>query len=178
MSAAIYVDSLAFVRDNPKAIRATAFRMNECADDIAQDLHIYFPIWVKTYNPNRGATLKTYIFNKLSWHLRERRRVEFRHVTSPLDDEIHQPAATDVEEDEQQGRDLRDAPLPMGLPEVVRETLAAARGCLTKKDLANALGMTERGARKRFQRAERLAKVREPVQFDLFGSFELEPEGV
>ena len=176
MSAATCTDSLAFVRENPKAIRATAWRMNECADDIAQDLHIYFPIWVKTYNPNRGATLKTYIFNKLSWHLRERRRVEFRHVTSPLDDEIHQPAAAGADEDEaQQERDLRDAPLPACLPEIVRQTLEAARGCESMKDLAAALGMSRRGTQKRLQRARRLASVREPVQFDLF---DLEPEGV
>ena len=177
-TAATCTDSLAFVRDkdNQKAIRATAWRMNECADDVAQELHIYFPIWVKTYDPNRGASLKTYIFNKLSWHLRERRRVEFRHVTSALDGEI-QPS-TDVDEDdaqEEQGRDLRDAQLPAGLPDVVRQTLEAARGCETIRDLAAALCMSRRGTQKRLQRARKLAKTREPVQFDLF---DLEPEGV
>ena len=173
MSAAAidYADSLAFVRRYRTTIARIARRHGECADDLAQDIHIYYSAWMKKHNPRRGK-VTTHIFNQMSWHLRSRRRKEFRHVTCELNEEICQPIAISFIDDGQQPRDLRDAPLPLGLPSVVRETLAAACGCETTKDLAAMLGITDRGARKRIARCERLAVVREPVQFDFFTDFE------
>ena len=177
MIATSYDDSLAFVRRYRSTIARIARKQGECADDLAQEIHIFYPIWMRNYNPKRGA-VRTRVFNKLAWHLRDRRRIEFRHVTCELSDEIQQPAAADLG-DEETGIDLREAPLPLGLPALVRKTLAAASGCQTTKDLAERLGITDRGARKRIARAEKLATVREPVQLDLFLSFEsLDFEGV
>lgn len=156
--------SLEFARRYYKTIGRIARQHGECADDLVQDLHIHFPTWMSTHNPARGM-VSTHIFNKLAWYLRSRKRLEFRHVTCELNDEFDYQA----DDEAPAGLDLRDAPLPQGLPDVVRTTLQAARGCQTRGEVAEKLGITLRGLDKRMRRAEALASVREPVQTDLFG---------
>ena len=103
-----YDDSLAFVRRYPRSLAALARQHGEEVDDLKQDLHIFFPIWMRQYDEHKGA-ISTHIFSKLKWRLRGRRRSEFRHVTKgELGDDCRSITTFEVHQD-----DLSGKPLPL-----------------------------------------------------------------
>ena len=164
-----YDDSLAFVRRYPRSLAKLAREYGGELDDLKQDLHIFYPIWMRQYDERKGA-ISTHIFSKLKWRLRSRRRAELRGVVA--DAEFCEDKNEVGEEDERDlSDDLRSRPLPV-MNKYVFDTLSASRDCTCTADLAMVLGITERGARKRLARAMELARAALAAhgqQGDLFG---------